>query len=107
MNKSVTERLGGVMKIYDLEQEIMKCWNIIDDIDMITEYFVDSKDWAGMDPKVCDALMNKYLGLKEVYEVRFNKLWDTFEQHAKEYHMNRREAEKIRSDYGDDMVASI
>jgi hypothetical protein len=95
------------MKIFDLEQEIMKCWNITDDIDLITSHFVDSAEWAGMDPKVCDALMNKYFGLKEVYDLKFQKLWDTFEEHAKEYHGNKKEVEKIRSDYGDDLVAGI
>ena len=78
-------------KIFDLEQDIMQCWNVTDDIDLITKHFVDSADWEGMDPKLYDELMNKYFGLKEVYEVRFEKLWKTFEQHAKEYHLKGKE----------------
>ena len=81
------------MKIFDLEQEIMKCWNVCDDIDLITQHFVDSPDWKGMDGELCDALMNKYFGLKEVYELKFQKLWDTFEEHAKEYHQEKKQDE--------------
>ena len=82
-------------KIFDLEQEIMRCWNITDDLDDITTYFVDSPQWKDDDfsPKACDALMNKYFGLKEVYDVKFQKLWDNFEQVCREYHQLRRQVE--------------
>lgn len=73
-------------KIFDLEQEIMECWSVTNDLNTITEHFIESPQWQDMDPKICDALMNKYLGLKEVYDVKFEKLWKTFEQHAKEHH---------------------
>lgn len=63
---------------FDLEEAIMACWNILDDIDIVTEHFVDSPKWEDMDPKVCDALMNKYSGIKELYDIRFQRLWDTF-----------------------------
>lgn len=63
---------------FDLEQCIMECWNILDDIEIVTEHFVDSPKWEGMDPKVQDALMNKYFGIKELYDIRFARLWDTF-----------------------------
>jgi len=63
---------------FDLEDSIMECWNILDDIQIVTEHFVDSPKWEGMDPKVCDALMNKYFGIKELYDIRFQRLWDTF-----------------------------
>lgn len=63
---------------FDLEESIMECWNILDDIQIVTEHFVDSPKWEGMDPKLCDALMNKYLGIKELYDIRFQRLWDTF-----------------------------
>jgi len=65
---------------FDLEQEIMKCWNVCDDIDAITSHFIDSPKWQGMDAELCDALMNKYFGIKEVYDTRFEVLLDTFKQ---------------------------
>ena len=81
------------MKIHDLEQEIMNCWNVCDDIDMVTVHFVDSPEWESIDGKLCDALTNKYLGLKEVYDLKFKKLWDTFESHVKEYHQIKKQDE--------------
>jgi hypothetical protein len=63
---------------FDLEQAIMECWNVTDDIDMVTEHFIDSPKWENMDPKLADALMNKYLGIKELYEIRFDRLWNVF-----------------------------
>lgn len=77
-------------KIFDLEQEIMQCWHVVDDIDTVTKWFVDDPDWVGMDPKLCDALMNKYFGIKEVYDVKFQKLFKTFENVCVEYHRNRK-----------------
>lgn len=65
---------------FDLEQDIMNCWNAVDDIKLITEHFVDSTEYRHMPPDICDAIMNKYLGLAELYEIKFKKLWDTFEE---------------------------
>jgi hypothetical protein len=72
--------------IFELEQKIQDCWKVTDDIDMVTEHFVDSHEWADLDPKVCDALMNKYFAIKELYELKFDSLWSTFETVCKEYH---------------------
>jgi hypothetical protein len=83
--------------IFDLEQEIMQCWNIIDDIDLVTTHFVDSTEWAGdhFSPKACDAMMNKYFGLKELYALKFEKLFQTFEEVCKEYHRRGRELKDL------------
>ena len=62
-----------------LEDRIMKCWNVTDDIDMVTEDFVDNPKWEHMPADITDAIMNKYLGIKELYEIRFQQLWDCFE----------------------------
>lgn len=63
---------------FDLEQQIMECWNILDDIDVTTSHFVDDPKWKHIPSDVCDAIMNKYLGIKELYEIRFERLWKTF-----------------------------
>jgi len=83
--------------IFDLEQEIMSCWNVTDDLDMITAHFVDSPEYTHMPPDIADSIMNKYFGLKEVYDVRFKKLWATFEDVCKEHHRLRKE----RGDFDD------
>ena len=78
------------MKIVKLEQEIMDCWGVIKDIDLITKHFIDDPAWEGMDPKVADALMNKYFAIKELYDVKFDRMWYTFEEVCREYHQYRK-----------------
>jgi hypothetical protein len=56
---------------FDLEQEIMECWNVTKDIENF--YYAQEE----MDE---DERLNYLLGLQSIYEVRFNKLWKTFEQ---------------------------
>jgi hypothetical protein len=77
-------------KIFDLEQHIMDCWKVTDDIELITKWFVDDPKWEGMDGETMDALMNKYFAIKELYELKFEQLWGTFEEVCKEYHSRRR-----------------
>ena len=59
------------MDRFDLEQEIMSCWNVVEDLKMIyaAEHLYDDED----------AMMNALLGLGSLYELKFQKLWDTFE----------------------------
>ena len=59
------------MDRFDLEQEIMNCWNVVEDLKMIyaAEHLYDDED----------AMMNALLGLGSLYELKFQKLWDTFE----------------------------
>lgn len=66
---------------FDLEQEIMKCWHITDDIDMLYENVCDNHTGKfDMKPEVNDRLANVLLGMKELYEIRFERLWSTFEE---------------------------
>jgi hypothetical protein len=55
---------------FDFEQEIMHCWSITDDI----------KAFAARD----DISTEQWIALAQVYEVKFNVLFDTFEQLLKE-----------------------
>lgn len=83
-------------KIFELEQQILQCWNMTDDIDLITKHFIDSPEWGDGDfsPKACDALMNKYFGLKEVYELKFDQMFRTFKEVCEEYHKYRKIVEE-------------
>ena len=56
---------------FDLEQEIMECWTVTKDIQNF--YYAQEN----MDQ---DEQMNYLLGLEALYEVKFNKLWNTFEE---------------------------
>jgi hypothetical protein len=77
-------------KIFDLEQELLSCWHVIDDINLLYESIGDDPAYESLEPKALDTLMNLTLGLKAVYEMRFQKCWGTFEAVAKEYHHYRK-----------------
>ena len=60
---------------FDLEQDIMKAWNVVDDIRLLTEGIMD---WDK--PMTNDQISNILIGMEHIYELRFNKLFSTFEK---------------------------
>ena len=60
------------MNRFDLEQQIMDCWTVLDQIDTITEGVLEY-DWNP------DQVSNATIGIKEVYQLKFEKLLGTFE----------------------------
>ena len=58
---------------FDLEQDIMKCWNITEDIDLLYRNVMD-KDLS------TDDIANALLGMKTLYEMKFNEMFDHFEK---------------------------
>ena len=56
---------------FTLEEQIMQCWGVTDDLDMIyhTEALYQDED----------RMMNVLLGVQELYKIRFQRLFDTFE----------------------------
>jgi hypothetical protein len=62
---------------FDLEQHIMKCWNVTEDIDLLN-YNVLEKDMSK------DEISNFLLGLKTIYECKFNDLFDDFSELIKD-----------------------
>jgi hypothetical protein len=56
---------------FDLEQHIMKCWNVTEDIDLLN-YNVLEKDMSK------DEISNFLLGLKTIYQCKFEDLFDAF-----------------------------
>jgi len=58
---------------FDLEQLILKNWEITTEIKHLRELISDGKPTQ-------DQLENYLLGLETIYEVKFNKLWDCFEE---------------------------
>jgi hypothetical protein len=57
---------------FSLEQEILECWNVTKDIDLLLESVME-KDLTK------DQICNILLGMKELYDLRFDKLFQTFE----------------------------
>ena len=58
---------------FDLEQLILKNWEITTEIKHLRELISDGKPTQ-------DQIANYLLGLETIYEVKFNKLWDCFEE---------------------------
>jgi len=79
-------RMTKEANIFDLEQSIMRCWNIADDIDLLYRNIGDSSEFEDMDPKHKDKIMNILLGMNQLYEMKFNDCWQEFEAVAHEYH---------------------
>lgn len=64
----------------DLETKIMGCWGIIEDIDELASY-------VSNDPKPeLDRIANILLGVKELYNLRFDSCFRTFEDYIREQH---------------------
>ena len=82
---------GGKMNketksIFDLEQQILQCWNVVDDIKLLYNHFGDNPKFKGLDPKAEDEMMNLLLGLESVYQLKFDNMFRTFEDVAREFH---------------------
>ena len=56
---------------FDLEQGIMQCWNVCEDIQL----YLDMHDNMTEDQH-----MNYLIGLKQMYQLKFERTWDTFEK---------------------------
>ena len=57
---------------FDLEQGIMKCWNVTEDIDLLFENVMDTE-------MTKDDIANALLGMKVMYDMKFEKLFKCFE----------------------------
>lgn len=74
-------------KIQELEDQIMKTWHVVDDIACLSEYVME-------DPSLTkDQIANTLIGLEQLYKMRFDKLFRTYEEVCAEYYKNRKRNE--------------
>lgn len=71
------------MKQFDVEQGILDCWKVTDDIRLIY-------DELGNRNMSEDELFNLLLGLESIYKLKFNKLFKHFEELGEEISALRR-----------------
>ena len=64
---------------FDLEQHIMQCWNVVDDIALVSRALMDHGATQ-------DQVANMLIGLKDLYHVRFDETFTLFETLLKEQH---------------------
>ena len=60
---------------FDLEQQILECWNVTSDLRHVTEFVLD----APLEPNREDKISNMLLGIEELYNLKFQKLFNTLE----------------------------
>ena len=78
-------------KLYDLEPMIMDCWDVCDDIRAVYKQIGDGK----REPTQ-DELMNALLGIQQLYQWKFEQLFDKFEDVIKESrHDNERTGQAL------------
>ena len=58
---------------FDLEQQILDLWKITDELDMVYQRVMD----RGM---TTDEVANILLGLVSLYNLKFDRCWETFEK---------------------------
>jgi hypothetical protein len=57
---------------FDFEQTLLECWRVTDDLNSV------SKDVIENEPSL-DKINNTLTGLVNLYEIKFNNLWNIFE----------------------------
>jgi hypothetical protein len=58
---------------FELEQQIMGCWQIVDDLRVVSEAVLERDLNA-------DQVVNLLVGLEQLYQLKFDKCFRTFEQ---------------------------
>ena len=69
---------------FDLEQQIMKCWEITEDLDRLSKTLMEGIPEGGYLSR--DEASNYAFAIRTVYEHRFQEMWNTFSElvHARE-----------------------
>lgn len=57
---------------FELEQQILRCWNITDDIELLYKNVLETD-------MTKDEIANFLLGLKTIYDAKFNEAFNLFE----------------------------
>lgn len=57
---------------FRLEHEILECWGILEQLDTLTEGVLEHE-------LTTDQISNILIGLKDLYQIKFTKAFDTFE----------------------------
>ncbi len=58
---------------FDFEEQIMECWSLCDHLNTLAEGVMEQD-------MTRDQVTNVLIGLNDLYQLKFNKLFDMFEQ---------------------------
>ena len=76
---------------FELEDRIMDCWRVVDDLNFINLILTEE-----IDPMSEDELYNLLLGMETMYQRRFDKLFDVFEDLVERIHITDEELELVK-----------
>jgi hypothetical protein len=80
---------------FDLEQNIMNCWNICEDLDVLTEGVLERDLTA-------DQIANVLMGLKQLYQLKFERTFENYELLLKQNAQKRNEGLMVWEDSEDE-----
>jgi hypothetical protein len=66
----------------------MNCWNVTNDLKDLSEEVLEGD-------LTKDQITNALIGIEQLYEIRFNKLFRQFEQLVREYHPQMDKSEDL------------
>jgi len=94
MEKKMSEFKGEYYRDrFDLETDIMNCWSIVDDIKELQRSMLDRRKMTD------DEVSNYLLGLQTIYQVKFERLFETFEKLVHQNAFNDRPSDKVSSEW--------
>ena len=68
-------RQNKIDKMYNLEQHIMECWQMVDDVNLLYEQVMENDLHKDQ-----DKLANALLGLSTIYEMKFERVFDSYKK---------------------------
>jgi hypothetical protein len=78
--------------IFDFEQSILQCWNVCDDIKLLSEQAIERNT-----PLTQDEWANILIGMQSLYQLKFEKCFAEFESFCSDYHKFRKTHEIFQS----------
>ena len=84
-------------KIFDLEQRIMNCWSLVDDVKLVAEKIGDDPAMEDIPAKHVDTLQNLLLGLECIYQLKFERLFSDFEDVCRVYHQRGKRISELQA----------
>lgn len=60
---------------FDMEEDIMKLWEIGEDMKSLTQMYIDGREHMST-----DELWSKLDAIRQIHDLRMNRLWDTYLQ---------------------------
>jgi hypothetical protein len=82
----------GTKNIFEFEQALFKVWNITEDIEMLYEAAMQESGGLSV-----DQIANTLLGMKQLYELRFEKLYEHYRKASVNHFSSISQIEELKA----------